>query len=418
MRERATARPRVLVIGGKLQHVRKARELGLDVVLAQFPDEYDSSHWPYVDQALLLDYGDIDRLLPLVQGVAQGVPVPGCRVAVRARAAAGGADQRGARPRRRVRRHRGAAAGQVADAPAPGHEGHQPGGLRGRPYRAGPAGVRPGERAPDHRQADPRVGQPGGVLHPRPSRRGCRRRTVPISRRQAVGRRRPRVCRFLPRVPHGGVPGRPGDQRGDPDLRRPARGRRGDRQGDRRRRLRRDRTLAAQRLLGRDAARGDPVGDGLPGRGGAAQRSRAHRGQADLARPADRRVAQPHRRWPDQRAGRDRLRRRHGALRAGRQVRPGGAADRVARASRRCGHPRHHTGARPGRGSDRRRRRTRGPGVRRPPAGVGAGRRGATADLERGQGRSRHRPRRHRRRGDRPQQRLGSGDPRAHRAVA
>jgi hypothetical protein len=34
----ATGRPRVLVIGGKLTHVRKARELGLDVVHAQFPD--------------------------------------------------------------------------------------------------------------------------------------------------------------------------------------------------------------------------------------------------------------------------------------------------------------------------------------------------------------------------------------------
>ena len=68
-------------------------------------------------------------------GVARGVPVPGGRVAVRARAAAGGADQRGARPRRRVRRDRGTAAGQVADAPAPRRVGHQPGGLRGRPDR-------------------------------------------------------------------------------------------------------------------------------------------------------------------------------------------------------------------------------------------------------------------------------------------
>jgi hypothetical protein len=33
----ATGRPRVLVIGGRLEHVRKARELGLDVVHAQFP---------------------------------------------------------------------------------------------------------------------------------------------------------------------------------------------------------------------------------------------------------------------------------------------------------------------------------------------------------------------------------------------
>ncbi|GAB1823623.1 ATP-grasp domain-containing protein [Herbidospora sp. RD11066] len=56
---------RVLVIGGKAQHVRKLWELGLDVVHAQFPDEYVPG--PYVDQALLLDYGDVDTLLPLVR---------------------------------------------------------------------------------------------------------------------------------------------------------------------------------------------------------------------------------------------------------------------------------------------------------------------------------------------------------------
>jgi biotin carboxylase len=70
----ATGRPRVLVIGGKLKHVRKARELGLDVVHAQFPDEYDRGHWPYVDQALLLDYGDTDRLLPLVRALHEAYP--------------------------------------------------------------------------------------------------------------------------------------------------------------------------------------------------------------------------------------------------------------------------------------------------------------------------------------------------------
>jgi len=70
----STGRPRVLVIGGRLQQVRKARELGLDVVHAQFPDEYDRGHWPYVDQALLLDYGDIGRLLPLVRALHVAYP--------------------------------------------------------------------------------------------------------------------------------------------------------------------------------------------------------------------------------------------------------------------------------------------------------------------------------------------------------
>ncbi|GAB2581536.1 ATP-grasp domain-containing protein [Streptomyces capparidis] len=70
----AGGRPRVLVVGGRLEHVRKARELGLDVVHAQFPDEYDRGHWPYVDQALLLDYGATDRLLPLVRALHQAYP--------------------------------------------------------------------------------------------------------------------------------------------------------------------------------------------------------------------------------------------------------------------------------------------------------------------------------------------------------
>jgi biotin carboxylase len=70
----AAGRPRILIIGGKLQHVCKARELGLDVVHAQFPDEYDRGHWAYVDQALLLDYGDIDRLLPLAEALHKAYP--------------------------------------------------------------------------------------------------------------------------------------------------------------------------------------------------------------------------------------------------------------------------------------------------------------------------------------------------------
>ncbi|MGW1978973.1 ATP-grasp domain-containing protein [Streptomyces sp. NPDC001889] len=70
----ATGRPRILVIGGKLKLVRKARELGLDVVHVQYPDAYDRGHWPYVDQALLLDYGDIDRLLPLARALHETSP--------------------------------------------------------------------------------------------------------------------------------------------------------------------------------------------------------------------------------------------------------------------------------------------------------------------------------------------------------
>ncbi|MFD7977956.1 ATP-grasp domain-containing protein [Streptomyces sp. NPDC059071] len=69
-----TGRPRVLVVGGKPKLVRKARELGLDVVHAQYPDAYDRVHWPYVDQALLLDYGDMDRFLPLARALHEVYP--------------------------------------------------------------------------------------------------------------------------------------------------------------------------------------------------------------------------------------------------------------------------------------------------------------------------------------------------------
>ena len=69
-----TGRPRVLVIGGKPKLVRKARELGLDVVHVQYPDAYDRDRWPYVDQALLVDYGDIDRLLPLARALHRVYP--------------------------------------------------------------------------------------------------------------------------------------------------------------------------------------------------------------------------------------------------------------------------------------------------------------------------------------------------------
>lgn len=70
----AAERSRVLIIGGKLKLVRKAKELGLDVVHAQYPDAYDRDHWPYVDQALLVDYGDIDRLLPLAKALHEAYP--------------------------------------------------------------------------------------------------------------------------------------------------------------------------------------------------------------------------------------------------------------------------------------------------------------------------------------------------------
>ena len=179
-----------------------------------------------------------------------------------------------------------------------------------------------GSRAPGHRQADPRVGQPGGVPPPRPAPKWT---SSPNGSAPSTTSTGPSATCRLPMSfdeflmeefldgPEISVETLTFEGRHvvvavtDKELADPGFVEVGHSQ--------------PSGMLGRDAARGHPVGDGLPRRSGAAQRSGSHRGQADLARPADRRVAQPRRRWPDQRAGRDRLRRRHGALRAGRQVR-------------------------------------------------------------------------------------------------
>lgn len=64
-----TDQPNVLIIGGALKFVRKARELGLNVTYLQYPNAYERDHWPYVDQALLLNYGDVERVLPLARAL-------------------------------------------------------------------------------------------------------------------------------------------------------------------------------------------------------------------------------------------------------------------------------------------------------------------------------------------------------------
>ena len=174
-------------LGGKPKLLRKAHELGhRRGVRPVSRTQYDSEHWPYVEHALLLDYVDIDRLLPLARALHEVYPFRttvtltdfGLLSAARINDELGldGESTRG----------RGTAAGQVADAPAPGREGHQPGGLRGRPIHPGRPGLRRGTRPPDHRQAGPRVGQPGGLPRPRAGRGGGRRRRVPCARRQGL----------------------------------------------------------------------------------------------------------------------------------------------------------------------------------------------------------------------------------------
>ncbi|MGH3827242.1 MAG: hypothetical protein ACRDQX_08725 [Pseudonocardiaceae bacterium] len=55
----------VLVVGGRPQLVRKAKELGLHVVLVQQPDEFQPALAELVESALLMDYTDWSRLRPL-----------------------------------------------------------------------------------------------------------------------------------------------------------------------------------------------------------------------------------------------------------------------------------------------------------------------------------------------------------------
>ncbi|MER7933880.1 MULTISPECIES: ATP-grasp domain-containing protein [unclassified Streptomyces] len=61
----------VLLIGGRLETVRKARGLGLDVVNVQRPDEYRPEYAELVRAALLADYTDWSVLRPLVTAAHQ-----------------------------------------------------------------------------------------------------------------------------------------------------------------------------------------------------------------------------------------------------------------------------------------------------------------------------------------------------------
>ncbi|MEU2622618.1 ATP-grasp domain-containing protein [Streptomyces sp. NPDC007157] len=61
----------VLLIGGRLETVRKARRLGLDVVNVQRPDEYRPEYADLVRAALLVDYTDWSVLRPLVTAAHQ-----------------------------------------------------------------------------------------------------------------------------------------------------------------------------------------------------------------------------------------------------------------------------------------------------------------------------------------------------------
>ena len=70
-----SAAPAVIVVGGKPKIVRKARALGLDVVLFQHPAAYTEQHAAHVTSAFLFDIGDVPLAVELAATVAGRRPV-------------------------------------------------------------------------------------------------------------------------------------------------------------------------------------------------------------------------------------------------------------------------------------------------------------------------------------------------------
>ncbi len=234
--------------------MRKARELGLDVVHVQFPDEFDRRNALYADQAMLLDYGDIDRLLPLARALHQVYPFQ----------AAVSQFELGLLPAARINEALGLTGESVETVELLLDK------WRMRRHLAA-QGVSPvasavGRSAQDVQDFVKRHGLPIIV---KPIRESGSLAVFRIDDQAGVDAVADRfraldgqfdvrdltAVRLLRRVPPGGVPRRPGDQRRDAELRRPPRGHRGDREGVRRsRRLRRDRPLHARRLPARGRA--------------------------------------------------------------------------------------------------------------------------------------------------------------------
>lgn len=60
---------RVLIIGGTNQVIRKAKELGLGVLYIQKPGEFQNDCFKFADQVVLMDYSNIDELIPVAKGL-------------------------------------------------------------------------------------------------------------------------------------------------------------------------------------------------------------------------------------------------------------------------------------------------------------------------------------------------------------
>ncbi len=66
---------RVLIIGGKrVSFIKKAKELGLEVIFIQKKEAFDKSFLDYVDYCFILDYENIQMLLPIVEGIYKSLP--------------------------------------------------------------------------------------------------------------------------------------------------------------------------------------------------------------------------------------------------------------------------------------------------------------------------------------------------------
>ena len=67
--------PAVLVIGGKLKIVQKARAMGLDVIYFQFPEYYTDTHRQHVRASFLFDYTDVSQAVQLARVARRHYPI-------------------------------------------------------------------------------------------------------------------------------------------------------------------------------------------------------------------------------------------------------------------------------------------------------------------------------------------------------
>ncbi|KMS88000.1 MULTISPECIES: ATP-grasp domain-containing protein [Streptomyces] len=65
------SKQRVLIVGGRIENVRKAKEQGYEVVFLQRPELFLAEHAKLVEAALLVDYRDWDILEPLITAAHQ-----------------------------------------------------------------------------------------------------------------------------------------------------------------------------------------------------------------------------------------------------------------------------------------------------------------------------------------------------------